>query len=182
MLSNLCVKQRKQLAAAVFLLWFLAVLWAFWFFQFRHFGVFAADLNTSVHANFEAGAWLSSTYVGAAPEGSIVVQHFIDPACPCSRFTHRHVLELEQRFVAKRVYFERASQLAQSLQPEQAPAVAIWDEQGRLAYFGPYSSGVFCGQGRDFVEATLLNLAKGRNPRWINHDVLGCFCPWENKA
>ena len=57
------------------------------------------------------------------------------------------------------------------------PAVMVFDQRGQLAYFGPYSGGVVCGSGEDFVANTVSALAKGVNPGWINQESVGCLCP-----
>ena len=62
-----------------------------------------------------------------------------------------------------------------------SPAVAIWDEHGKLAYFGPYSSGLVCGQGDDFVSRVMVRLTQKQNPEWINMLGVGCFCPWQSQ-
>lgn len=43
-----------------------------------------------------------------------------------------------------------------------SPAVAIWDRQGHLAYFGPYSEGAVCNASNSFVEPILKALLDGR--------------------
>ena len=60
-----------------------------------------------------------------------------------------------------------------------SPAVAIWDHHGVLAYFGPYSSGMTCGQGFDFIKIVLEKLSQNENPQWVNNQGFGCFCQWK---
>ena len=43
-----------------------------------------------------------------------------------------------------------------------SPAVAIWDQRGELAYFGPYSEGLSCNSSNSFIEPILEALSSGR--------------------
>ncbi len=59
-----------------------------------------------------------------------------------------------------------------------SPAVAIWDRQGRLAYFGPYSEGAVCNASNSFIEPILKALLDGRQVSASNTLAVGCYCPW----
>ena len=59
-----------------------------------------------------------------------------------------------------------------------SPAVAIWDHEGRLAYFGPYSEGAVCTSSNSFIEPILEALADGRPVSAGNTLAVGCFCQW----
>ncbi|KAE8236751.1 hypothetical protein A4X03_0g9338, partial [Tilletia caries] len=60
-----------------------------------------------------------------------------------------------------------------------SPAVAIWDGQGQLAYFGPYSEGLTCSSSNSFIEPILEALAEGRKVDASNTLAVGCFCDWQ---
>jgi hypothetical protein len=117
-----------------------------------------------------------------------LVVHFVDPDCPCSRFSTPHIQELELAF-SKNIEFvdflssvetdERMQQFKAAVIPA-GPAVAVFSQSGDLAYFGPYSSGAVCGEGDDLVAATLTSLDNNINPQWINQENVGCFCQWSN--
>lgn len=119
-------------------------------------------------------------------KGQITVVHLIDNECPCSRFSEPHIKTLESQFEQDTTFYRWPnlpqaihSALAENTIPA-SPAVAIWSQEGKLSYFGPYSSGVFCGEGEDFVERILVELNNGHEIRLVNHDALGCFCPWRH--
>jgi hypothetical protein len=57
--------------------------------------------------------------------------------------------------------------------------VAIWDGQGQLAYFGPYSEGLTCSSSNSFIEPILEALAEGRKVDASNTLAVGCFCDWQ---
>ncbi|HCV37398.1 MAG TPA: thiol-disulfide isomerase, partial [Pseudomonas sp.] len=59
-----------------------------------------------------------------------------------------------------------------------SPAVAIWDRQGNLAYFGPYSEGAVCNASNSFIEPIIKTLLAGRKVSASNTVGLGCYCPW----
>lgn len=59
-----------------------------------------------------------------------------------------------------------------------SPAVAIWDRQGHLAYFGPYSEGAVCNAANSFIEPILTALLDGRPVSASNTLAIGCYCPW----
>lgn len=59
-----------------------------------------------------------------------------------------------------------------------SPAVAIWDRDGRLAYFGPYSEGAVCTSSNSFIEPILEALLQGRPVDATHTLAVGCYCPW----
>lgn len=176
--------KKSRWAFVVLATWLFAMVCAFWWFQFRNVGVYSEHW-----ASFSGEALLDSALTGTRDRP--LVLHFVDPDCPCSRFSYPHIEGLETRFAGD-AYFvnSRPESVSEGGSNSEAkvsypdlnvpagPAVAIWARNGRLAYFGPYSGGAVCGEGADFVAATLEELAEGRNPQWINHEVVGCFCPW----
>ena len=57
-------------------------------------------------------------------------------------------------------------------------AGAIWDRQGNLAYFGPYSEGLVCNSQNSFIEP-ILQALKADRPVSVTHTMaVGCYCPW----
>jgi hypothetical protein len=59
-----------------------------------------------------------------------------------------------------------------------SPAVAIWDQNGKLAYFGPYSEGLTCNSGNSFIEPILQALTTGRPVEATHTMAVGCYCGW----
>ena len=178
-LLKLCSKQ--QLALAVLVAWLVLSALAFWWFQFRHIGPFS-----DYWASFD-GQYFKEYQLLPTQGYEAVVVHFIDEECPCSRFATDHIAELEEQYGARVEFiryqpdiFAPASTNAQQKLAAilVSPAVAIWDQQGQLAYLGPYSGGAICGQGTDFVAMTLNLLAQNQNPLWFNQEAVGCFCQW----
>ena len=168
---------RKQATAAVvFVSWLILVVVSFWWLQLRHIGNFEDYL-----ASFN-GAQLQHVSVLPGKDQNALVVHFVDPDCPCSRFSNGHIKDLQNRFESL-VDFKHWPDIKRwpaSVDIPVTPAVAIWTKNGELAYFGPYSGGAVCGQGEDFVAKTLAWVLAGHNPKWVNQDTVGCFCSWTN--
>jgi len=169
------MKAKTVASTVITLLWLTGSSIAFWWFSLQHQSNFAENY---VYFNGEqlAGANLSANSSGPT------LLHFIDTNCPCSRFALPHIQQLQAQFNHNAMHYvwpNRPPSLTEQLPVPASPAVAIWDQKGQLAYFGPYSGGAFCGRDEDFVQSTLSQLKQNKNPRWINHDVFGCYCPWQ---
>lgn len=154
---------------AVFLLWVLLILSLFWLFQYRYESVWVSFDGEAMPRLVESN-------------GSMQVVHFVDDACPCSKFSKPHISDIEDQWSSQGVRFQTIRASGQGdLKSEffslvsASPSVAVWDADGELAYFGPYTSGVFCGEGEDLVSQVLNSSYKGQ---WTNQEYVGCFCQW----
>jgi hypothetical protein len=128
--------------------------------------------------------------------------HFWDPACPCNVGNQQHLGELIERFGGDSVgssgvdfysvqkpgshgqlpatlsAIKPLSTLPGAEQITASPAVAIWDRDGKLAYFGPYSEGLTCNSSNSFIEPILQALSAGRPVDATHTMAVGCYCPW----
>lgn len=135
-----------------------------------------------------------------AGPGPVRLVHFWDPACPCNVGNQQHLAELIERYASRGVTFHSVQKPGSrghlppslaALRPLAAipgsealpasPAVAIWDRQGRLAYFGPYSEGAVCSASNSFVEPILEALLQDRPVRAAGTLARACFCDWQEK-
>jgi len=133
-----------------------------------------------------------------AGPGKIRLVHFWDPACPCNVGNQQHLAELIERFAPLGVDFYSVQkpgshgQLPSTLQAIRplpglpgaehltvSPAVAIWDRNGQLAYFGPYSQGATCNSGNSFIEPILQALSEGCSVNATHNMAVGCYCAWQ---
>jgi Domain of unknown function (DUF6436) len=189
-------KTRNFLSTALFALWLALIAIAYWYAEVQWWRPFVADELAIFN-----GETLHELPPALANSGKVIVIHFLDDDCPCTRFTRSHLDALQgklnntRQFVLRRnsgkaPYKPQASAMAVlpaayalTLHPyiPASPAVGIWDAHGRLAYFGPYTSGPVCGTGTSFVETALQVLKRGENPGLINTDATGCFCAWGKK-
>lgn len=185
--------QRKTLLAGVLaMLWLGAMLAAYWWFQARYIRPFEARTELFDGTRLRLPAEL-------AGPGPIRVVHFWDPGCPCNVGNQQHLGELVQAYAPRGVQFYAVQKAGsqghlpanlQALQPlagvagseglPASPAVAIWDREGRLAYFGPYSEGALCTSSNSFIEPILEALAAGRPVRAQSNLAVGCFCDWRD--
>lgn len=183
---------RRTLLTSVFiLLWAAAMAGAYWWYQLRYIRSF------SPQAALFSGAELRLPARLAGP-GPIRIVHFWDPACPCNVGNQQHLAELLAHFGPLGVRFytvqkpgsqgrlpstlagiEPLPELPGSGQLPASPAVAIWDKQGNLAYFGPYSEGANCTSSNSFIEPILAALSADRKVSANNTLAVGCFCDWQ---
>ncbi|MBV7563253.1 DUF6436 domain-containing protein [Pseudomonas sp. sia0905] len=183
-------RRTTLLACLIAAPWLVAMLAAFWWFEARYLRPF--DERTALFS----GSELRLPEELAGP-GQIRLVHFWDPACPCNVGNQQHLGELQERYRERGVQFYAVQkpgsqgQLPQALRALQpmdglrgsqrlpaSPAVAIWDQRGELAYFGPYSSGFNCTSGNSFIEPLLDALLEGRKVLADNNLASGCFCDW----
>lgn len=132
-----------------------------------------------------------------AGPGPIRVVHFWDPSCPCNVGNQQHLGDLITQFAGQGVTFHVVHKPGShgqlpanlnSLQPlaylpgserlPASPAVAIWDREGHLAYFGPYSEGAVCNASNSFIEPIIKALLAGRKVTASNTLAVGCYCSW----
>lgn len=147
----------------------------FWWFDYRFWGAYPSQV-----IQFDSAA-IKKLYSILKPSTSnfALVVHFVDDSCPCEAYRKAHVMNIDailSNVDNILVTQNEAKQLGFAV--PASPSVAVWDQQGELAYFGPYSSGMTCGQGFDFVTMTFEKLQMGNNPKWVNTQGFGCFCPW----
>lgn len=164
--------------------------WAYDSFQSRYLRPF--DNQTALFS----GDRLQLPAEIAGP-GPIRLVHFWDPACPCNVGNQQHLAELIEHFAPQGVEFyvvQKPGSRGQlpgtlsALKPltelpgaehlPASPGVAIWDRQGKLAYFGPYSEGATCNSSNSFIEPILLALSQGRAVSATHTMAVGCYCPW----
>ena len=187
------VRQKNVLIAALGVVWLIALLSALWWYQNRYIRPF--ELSTQLFSIAELK--LPPELAGPGP---IRLLHFWDPACPCNVGNQQHLAELVAHFAPLGVSFHAVQkpgtqgQLPEPLsaiaplelpagaeQLPASPAVAIWDTQGQLAYFGPYSEGATCNASNSFIEPVLQALLDKRPVTATQTLASGCFCDWRTK-
>ncbi|ROZ83051.1 thiol-disulfide isomerase [Pseudomonas neustonica] len=174
---------RRGLTLLLLLIWLAVLVWAYWWFEARYV------------KSFERPAFFQGEAVSPpfAP-GHVQVVHVWQSGCPCSAGHEAYVDEMTQRFAQQGVEFARSGQrstdgLTDGLKvlpywpiPELwanwpgAPAIAIWDAEGQLAYVGPYSDGAHCTTDSSFVEPVVQALLAGRKVAITRQDAVACLC------
>lgn len=181
---------KKIAIVVIVLLWIGALLLAYWWFSIRYFRPFAEDPMQ-----------FSDNFLMLPPDisgpGRVRLVHFWDPGCPCNIGNQQHLSGLLQQYRDRVDFYvvqrpESRGALPASLSDltpltrmtgterlTVSPAVAIWDQQGRMAYFGPYSEGAICNASNSFVEPVLEALLQGRAMHITHTLAVGCYCTWQ---
>ena len=182
---------RTTLIASLLALVCAATLWAaYQWFQERYVRTF------SEHTAVFSGDALRLPAAIDGP-GPIRLVHFWDPACPCNVGNQQHLSELIAHFAPQGVAFYAVQKpgsqgklpadlshmtyldsLPGAEQIPASPAVAIWNRDGKLAYFGPYSEGLTCNSSNSFIEPILQALSENRPVNATHTLAVGCYCPW----
>lgn len=180
----LAIMTKRFLLVVAIVLWIGALACALWWYN-----------HNFIRTEFFVGQHLQlpQTIAGA---GKIRLVHFWDPGCPCNLGNQAHLADLTRDYAAAVDFYHvqkpgsggHLPKNLASLQPlaltpgQQAlpasPAVAIFDNSGQLAYFGPYSEGAICNASNSFVEPILDALQQGRTVRAGSNLASGCFCTW----
>lgn len=191
--ESLHMLERKTLLAGLLVaLWLGLMAAAFWWYQVRYIRAFAEQVTLFDGSALQLPASLRG-------KGAVRLVHFWDPSCPCNVGNQQHLAELVARFDEQGVDFysvpkngthaalpaslsalQELPALPGSSQLPASPAVAIWDGEGHLAYFGPYSAGAVCTSSNSFIEPILEALLAGRPVRAANNLAVGCFCDWQS--
>jgi hypothetical protein len=175
-------KKTNYLPMLIICLWFIAMAFSFWWFEYRYWQFFADAKVTFDGQVLEELLNKVNENEKDMANRKVTVVHFTDGNCPCSSYSRAHIKNLQGVLAQSRQITANPSDgFMKDVAIPATPSVAVWDESGKLAYFGPYSGGTLCGQGEDFVSRIMGELQQQRNPQWINMLGIGCYCPW-NKA
>ena len=177
---------RRILVGLLLISWLGCLVWAFWWFEGRY-----------VKA-FERPAYFSAENVAPPfPPGEVQVLHVWQAGCPCNGGHEAYLANMTERFAQQGVKFARAGSASSDGLPEAlkkldywsipiqwanwpgAPAVAIWDASGKLAYVGPYSDGAHCSRDSSLIEPVIKTLLAGRPVNIVTQDTVACLCDLE---
>lgn len=183
------MKIKTKYIAVFYLLFIFSVVAGLLWFRFIWLTTQSVKAFTSTAASFHASHLSNLTlYV---PLGKPLLVHFVDSQCPCTKYSAPYIHKLKQETKATTIHVmsedlsnlesKNAEQIANLIQVVPAsPAVAIWNSRGELSYFGPYSSGAYCGDGEDMVRYVLDSLKRGDDINWLDQEAQGCMCAWKN--
>jgi hypothetical protein len=197
--------RRGAAAWVVVSVWLAGTGYAFWSFQLgqqRSFESTRTVLFDSGSRASSAEAWFRGSIAplanGEAPAVATVV-HVYRAGCICNRFTHPHLARIVTRYRPAGVKFfaavrpEAAGGVAEDMGPQGLPRIAlptgselswidatpaalVYDAQGKLVYFGPYSDSARCGESGGLVERVLDRVLRGHTPHAQPFYGGGCFC------
>lgn len=156
-------------------LWLVLVASAFWFIEYQYWQTFKP--STVIFEGAQLQTLLQRLPQTGQAVGQYTIVHFTDEQCPCVSYSKQHIKSLQPILSnTQQVVLKLSDAPMDGIWVPAIPSVAVWDELGKLAYFGPYSSGLHCGQGDDFVKAIIQQLEQQVNPGWINMVGHGCYC------
>jgi len=158
-------------------------------------------LSTETTAVFTADDAIESLFT---PEGleespnneTIKVVYFWQSNCPCDATVITHFNELIEEYGAYANFLmadlsptARTDKLSEytlldAAKVEQlrasvthTPSVGVWDEQGKLTYYGPHNLGFVCNAKTSFLIDVLDSLLRNTESKNTNTLGDGCFCP-----
>ena len=157
-------------AAVIILLWLGLSAAAFWYYQWRWNEQFSFQEQVALFNGNEFSELLKQASVA----GSITVVHLGRDGCFCNRFNEPHRQAIKEKYQPLGVAFRNATLPAEL--DLATPSVALVNDQGQLAYFGPYSDSLLCSLGDGLVEPLLDQMLQGYLPDVTHTTGVGCFC------
>ena len=154
-------------------------------------------LSTETAALFEADEALENVFITPGESVSrIKVVYFWQSNCPCDATVITHYKELIGEYGNNADFMmadlspvprddklsefallasEKVNLLKASV--SYTPSVGVWDEQGKLTYFGPHNLGFVCNAKTSFLINVLDSLLRKTDSKNTNTVGDGCFCP-----
>lgn len=108
------------------------------------------------------------------------VFHIKLKGCYCNTLNELHTQRLDQilltnQFQSHHVLLNPVTR--EDLIPLSTPAIVVFDDNGKLAYLGPYSVGLLCSIGNSFVDTYIENVIQNKHfGPFIVSDAQGCYC------
>lgn len=175
--------KRPHIILGLGLLWISAITFSFLSSDLRFF--LAAPETALKTYLFDSEDLLSHFPGGQGPINTVV--HFRDSSCACTPLTTSHVDELkklgEQRGLVS-VTINREDQefgrLGYPMRPHASPSAAVFDSNGDVVYFGPYSSELDCNTEEQALVADAIRHMKNHAAASGDYKRLasGCLCKW----
>ena len=147
-------------------------------------------------------AWYQSNYGTPSQTGGpfkLTFVHLYNPDCRCNRLVDPNLKRLVERYQSRGVQFLAAPTHALDADAaaplhlptlsakrgtlaaagvKSAPAALIFDVNGRLMYYGPYSDSAWCGSTGSLVESVLDRALSGLATLKRPRASPGCSCGW----
>lgn len=194
---------------ALIIVWLLATSAALWWFQSQSVRPF---IDTEDDVRFwqaqQVNALLQPllTQLPSPNAQQVTLLYFWNPDCLCNQLSQRHLDDLLKRFSAeqlrvvavtpanisqtlisefKRLNGERIELMSapSSLPLPSSPALALFDAEHQLGYFGAWGFGALCTVASDdFFPNIVRALQQDGYGPFANVAGSGCFCAWPHDA
>jgi hypothetical protein len=151
-------------------------------------------------------AVFTDRFANKIPTGNLRVVYFWQNNCPCNANVLPHFKEMIAEYTPQSVDFFIAdlskntrpkksevgetsglqfvdAQIVSEIRPliKYTPAVAMWDQNQQLSYYGPHNIGFVCNGDTSFVKKTLDSLLAGITMSNTNTAGESCFCEVEQE-
>lgn len=159
--------------------WFISILALLYFFADQGLVPFDPEGHLVTQVNDDHFEAHFKRELGLSEGIANTVVHFKQAACACNHVAQEHIdsvktLAIENGFTNKTL---------DNVDPKNfryipaTPAIAVFNRDGELSYFGPYSAGFSCSPGNGLVEAFLKNTVSDQFGSTVISQVNGCYCP-----
>lgn len=170
---------RKNIHLLGIALWVALILGAIYLASIKRLVLFDPAGTLSQQVSSFAFSQPFKQIIGAK-HGSLVnkVVHFSNENCYCQNVANSHINSVK-RLANDAQFINIQQNLTEPLAHfiPSTPAVAVFDHQENLVYFGPYSSGFFCSAGSGIVEKFLKPTnRKNYIGAVVLADSKGCYC------
>jgi hypothetical protein len=195
------------LIIGLFSAWVMATLLGLWWFQQTKLKSFiGAEDDTRYYQPMVIESLFTPYLVQLPPaiEQQQTLLHFWRPDCLCNRISQRHFSQLLAEFNSEQLRIiiiahpessEEEILRLQELNGERllviradenllslpsSPSLALFNDENKLGYFGPYGFGAFCTTSEDSFLPKLVNMMSLDNQLTTFTNVIGegCFCGW----
>lgn len=128
-------------------------------------------------------AQLSQLFASRGIVTNNTVVHFVTSQCVCQRIASAHInsvkqLATSQDFNNMEISVANWHELGNFI--PSVPAIAVFDDEAKLHYLGPYSTGLFCAPQEGLVEKFIVNTAPSQPSKSLGasiiHEANGCYC------
>ncbi|XOV78169.1 MAG: DUF6436 domain-containing protein [Aestuariibacter sp.] len=161
-------------------IWLMLSFLALWSFSSNKTTAFDTDGRLALAASkakFDAHftGWVKQY----SPDLRDTTVHFTAGDCWCEHIAAPHinsVKQLTQEQNGKNIDIKISGTPQITSFIPATPAVAVFNKQEQLVYFGPYSTGLFCTQSNGLVEKFIAGQISPQIAATVLMEANGCYC------
>lgn len=199
--------RKVTLITSLVILWLAGSLFGLWWFQQQSIRPFVQATDDPAARNLAlVSAKFSNLYdrLSSANPTDVTIIHLWNPQCLCNNISARHTKAILEAFTPEQLNFvmlapastsddtlNEARQLNptatvirqhpdDSIPLTASPALAVFNPEGKMAYFGAYGFGALCSLSDDDLFTNMVTaLLNGESyGPFLNIAGSGCFCAW----
>ena len=150
-----------KLIHVVVLAWIVSTVLAFMLLSFERLKQFDPSSRLKGLSAIEFGQLLDREFDS---DLSQTIIHFSQPECACNNASQQHVQQLN-KLASEYLFKVKNVNVAEINLVPSSPSVAIIDEYGDIAYFGPYGEGLECANTKGFAITVFKKIIQGYQSR-----------------